>query len=267
MYVIVEKANYVFTPGPKGLGTIVFSGLGFQVEFSNIVQIENLKGTRRRTMYSANNFTQQGVGKAGTFVKATQTLNFLQTTQAMDATDQLQIILLLTDSQASSSSNNEMNFVQYLDDVGDGTGLFDANLDYSGAPFSYLRQHQVGEAPINISELNIYYAYSGNSRADRYGSSLILTNGIIIRKTDSLGAVITDYTDQITPKINADWARQGAAIRFSDQGAGVNFFDATISYRDLSGFITLDNQEIFEVVLEDDLTQLNEQRFLIKGYQ
>ncbi len=265
MQLILSDTQYVFDPLA---GTVTFQNLGFSgFEIENIVRILNVEEGKRRVLYSAENETPQGFKHGGTLAGLVLTLEV--NTSGLGAGDDLQINIILTESQAVNlfGTGDEMNFVQYLDEVGDGTGNADAIQDYSGGATSFKRQHVAGEKPINIGRLVVYYGFTGNPRVDRYGSSLVLTNGIIIRKTDSAGGVIVDYTEQFKIFINGDWARQGAVFAFSDQGAGDNFGTATINYKGISGFITLKDEEIFEVILEDDFTSFVEQKFMIKGNQ
>ena len=155
-------------------------------------------------------------------------------------------------------------FRRYLDTNGDGTGTKSAIGDYSGAPEEFFIQPPTDDV-FALSMLLPSIGDAGKFGSSDYGAMSMLTNGILVQKTDSVGNVLEDLTDQVPIRCNGHWlANAGHATRDEDPAAADNW--ATVSWS-LGGRLplVLRHEERFVVKLNDNFSGLTAHWFKIEG--
>lgn len=94
MNLILDSTQYVFAPAGSGAGTITFSNTSFLIELSQIVKIINTVGERSEV------YDDEKINFGGSM--AGQVLTLESNTAGMNAGDDLQIDILLTEPQSVS---------------------------------------------------------------------------------------------------------------------------------------------------------------------
>jgi len=153
---------------------------------------------------------------------------------------------------------------QYLDTDGDDTGTKNAIGDYSStADIFYFEPTRRAE----IARMVIHIRDDGSWRHERYGGiSGGLTNGVRIRVSDDDGVVI-NLDGGVAIKTNASWGRVCYDVRIDTVGAGQTMLSSRWTFMKSGIPIALDPDrgEKLEVVLNDDLSALEEHYFMVQG--
>lgn len=267
MEVILKKSQYVFTPSSPNNGTIEIVGVSISLELQNFVQIINVTDDRRSLVYDDTKI------KFGARWDGVDTLTLQTNTTGMKFDDDLQIRILLTEEQvidlfnggggSSVIGSNSLGIFEFLKDGGN----INATGNYSGgAATQFLYTNTDAVLVDYITELTVLVSDNGALRADRYGSNLILSNGVIISKYDSGGVQDLIITNNNILK-NADYSQNVGFTPRTDYGAGTNFLTATWNFESYGGFIELNENESIRVDLNDNFSGLVDHTFLIKGFR
>ena len=157
-------------------------------------------------------------------------------------------------------------FSRFADTNGDGTGTKNANGDYSSAAdIFYIRPPAA--TVYRVHRMLISYEDTSGMIAAEYGNlAAALTNGITIRVQDDDGT-ISDMTDGVPVKTNAEWGRMCFDADVKTWGSGNELFVARWTFAKSGAAVVLDgglNQRL-EVVLNDDLRGLISHYFLLQG--
>ena len=157
---------------------------------------------------------------------------------------------------------------RYADTVGDGSGIKNANGDYSLSPTIFRIKPGVDRV-INVTRLIVYIRDTGTLDADSYGNGIVLTNGIkfqLVRFAGLSNETILWGGDAGLPVLsNSHWKRICHDEIHSSFGTG----DESVTYRytftrDTNGSpIRLDdaNKDEIQIILEDDFSGLVEHYF------
>lgn len=108
---------------------------------------------------------------------------------------------------------------RYLDTVGDGSGDTSGVGDFASAPRTLLikpASHQIFE----LHRMMVKVTDSGILNADKYGTDIVLTNGIHIHHDSDMDGRIVDFTDLYPVKTNADWSSLCYDVLPIDYGVG-----------------------------------------------
>lgn len=155
-------------------------------------------------------------------------------------------------------------FRRFLDTNGDGTGIKSANGNYLLTPTEFFIQPAMDDV-MTLSLLMPSIGDAGKFGSSDYGAMTMLTNGILVQKTDSVGAVLEDLTDQVPIKCNGHWlANAGNSTQDDDPAAADNWM--TISWSLGKRLpVVLRHQECFVLKLNDDFTGLTSHMFKVEG--
>lgn len=163
--------------------------------------------------------------------------------------------------------DNSRIISRYLDTLGTGGGLKNANGNYSGAAQDFLIQPPAGQV-FQIARLLIQIRDSGAFTASSYGNLGALANGIQLLIVND-GGTILDLTDGIPVKSNAHWSRLCYDAKPDDYGSGDNFLSVRFTFTRSGSAIRLDgdNTERLVARFNDDLSGLVEHYFLAQGWR
>ena len=156
---------------------------------------------------------------------------------------------------------------QFMDDIGNGTGVKNANGNYSIVPQDFFIQPGIDES-FAISSLNVLIRDNGALKAEQYGSVAELTNGIsIVKQTGSSPVVSVDFTNGFPIKSNSDWGRFAFDVMPSDFGGGDNFFLVKWIFEPLPLLLKGKKLDKLVITLNDDLTPLIQHTFFVRGFK
>ena len=157
-------------------------------------------------------------------------------------------------------------FYRFADLNGDGTGVYDLTGDYSGvADIAYV-QPPAGSI-LRLTRMIIYIRDNGQFNASNYGNRATLTNGISVRVQNDSGTIL-NLTAQETVVTNAGWGSNCYDVDLKEWGSGDKMLMARWTFERAGYPIRLDgdNNERFEIVLNDDFTDLVNHAFNLQGY-
>lgn len=155
-------------------------------------------------------------------------------------------------------------FRRYLDTNGDGTGTKSAVGDYSLSPAEFFIQPAMDDV-LALSLLLPSIGDAGKFGSSDYGAMTMLPNGILIQKTDSMGAVLEDLTDYLPIRCNGHWlANAGNAVRDQDPAAADNWMTVAWDLGDRLPLV-LRHQECFVIKLNDNFSGLTSHWFKVEG--
>jgi hypothetical protein len=152
---------------------------------------------------------------------------------------------------------------RFLDTNGDSSGAIEQNVDGSVTPITFSWKVPVGYH-LFVYRLIATIQDAGSFDADKYGNGLVLTNGLDFGSTDPEG-VFTSATPQLRIKTNSDWASYSYDLTIHSQGQGDSI--AVIRYTFLNDGkpIQLTQEQSFVIIINDDLTPLNNHKVRIAG--
>lgn len=172
--------------------------------------------------------------------------------------------------QLGSYQDSTVNHIsQYLDTNGDGTGTKDSGgVNHALAAEIYYLQPPVGTVYF-IGRMIVSMEDTAGMSATDYGNITSgLTNGVIVRVSDSSG-VKFNLTDSDFPvKANAEWANYCYDADVKTWSTGAEIFVSRWTFTKSGPYIVLngDKEEKIEVVLNDDFSGLDSHKFLVQGY-
>ena len=158
-------------------------------------------------------------------------------------------------------SNELLNRI--LDTDGDGTGSTNQAVDGSVTPVTFKVAPAAGET-ILISRVMFYIEDTGNFDADEWGNGITLTNGVQMKRkkngvTTSFGAAC---------KTTGDLAGMMYDINHFAFGIGNEIVCGRLTFTKFGQFMRLSGNagDEFQIVIQDDLTGLVNQRVTAQGY-
>ena len=103
-------------------------------------------------------------------------------------------------------------------------------------------------------------------RPTRFGGISELTNGLLVRCYDTDGAtLLKDYTADFQVKKNADFALLAGTDNPVIDGVGADAVEVRWTFMKAGGMLLLDENQIFRVTTQDDLSDLTSFRWCIQG--
>ena len=163
------------------------------------------------------------------------------------------------------NKNTKPMLVRILDTIGDGTGIKNANGDYSGGATRFLIKPAVGEVFI-IARMLGHIVDGGSFDSGSYGNGITLTNGIKVGY--SCGSKTIDLMDGLSVITNVDWAGVCYDIDRSNFGSGDEYLDFRWTFSKSGTWIELNgnNGDELWIELEDNFEGLKGHYFTVQGY-
>lgn len=158
---------------------------------------------------------------------------------------------------------------QIMSTNGDGTGTLSQNVDGSSTPVLFYIQPPSGEK-YTLRRMNIHGIDGNWNNASHYGAlGAALTTGIKIYTEINGGALIKDYTRDITIKRTHDWALLAGVDSISVGGAGEDPLLVRWTFKRGSCDIILDGSKNERLVIEigDNLVNLTDQLAMVQGFK
>ncbi len=155
-------------------------------------------------------------------------------------------------------------FFAYLDTVGDGSGTKNAVGDYlsTAQDFKYTARGQ----GVDIERMLVMVEDGQGMRAEFYAAlAQDLVNGITFKTTDSDGTTMQDLTDGIPIKQNAQWGALCYDVAVKEWGAGNEFILVRWTFGHSGASLHLNAGESLVAVLNDTMTAIVTQTFMIQG--
>ena len=152
---------------------------------------------------------------------------------------------------------------------GDGTGGASQNVNGSVTPVLFYIQPPSDEK-YTLRRMNIHGIDGNWNNASQYGAlGGALTTGIKIYTEINGGALIKDYTGDITIKRSHDWALLAGVDSISVGGAGEDPLLVRWTFERGAGNIILDGSKNERLVIEigDDLQGLTDQLAMVQGFK
>ncbi len=164
---------------------------------------------------------------------------------------------------------------QFLDSVGDGSGVVQATADLSGGEIFFIQppagkiffiQPPAGKI-FHIARMLVHIEDSGPTSADDYGGISALTNGIVVRCQNDTGTIL-NLTGGLPIQTNGAWGRVCFDLKLDGFGAGNDFVNARWTFEKSGVFLELvgDNNDRLEVVFSDSFVGLASHTFMVQGH-
>lgn len=167
----------------------------------------------------------------------------------------------------SISADNSI--YQLLTVNGNGTGTGSQNVNGSSTPVLFYIQPESNEIA-TLRRMNVEGIDGNFNNASQYGAlGAALTNGIKVYVDVNGGALIKDYTKDITIKRNHDWALLAGVDNPVITGAGSDALIIRWTFALGGGDIVLDGSKNERLVIEiqDNLTGLTDQLAFVQGFR
>ncbi len=172
---------------------------------------------------------------------------------------------VLTRSNSSTGAQKRQLF-QYLDDVGDGSGVINLVGDHSGGATTFKIAPGPGEV-FRLSRMIGYVEDGGSFDSGLYGNGITLTNGIQIEHDHVDGTV--DMLAGLPILTTGGWAAQCHDVTPPNNfGSGNEFISIRWTFNKTGQYTRLDGdlgQEL-RMILHDDFSNLEAHRFQVQGY-
>ena len=155
-----------------------------------------------------------------------------------------------------------------LDTVGDGSGVKDHIVDYTGVEQIIRVKPPVGKV-YQIARLLVHYDDNGSISTDKYAAAPALTAGVKCSVKDANDVDLNDLTNGLRVKNNGDWAALCYDLGLQDWGGGDNMFTVrwTFEKHGVPIRINGDDGESFCITLNDDFSTLNQHLFVAEGVE
>jgi len=169
------------------------------------------------------------------------------------------------ESLSVDSPVRKRQLFQYLDSVGDGSGIKNLIGDYSGAPTTFKIAPGAGEIFI-LTRMLIYIEDAGSFDTGSYANGVMLTNGISLEH-DHIDGVV-DMMAGIKVTNNGDWAGKCKDVDTHTWGAGNEFLTGRWSFDRTGQEIALngDAGQELRISLNDDFSGIAKHEFMIQGF-
>ena len=124
-----------------------------------------------------------------------------------------------------------------------------------------------GSRKLHIYRMIVYWEDVGGAKSGKYGTDLVLANGIHVHAKDSEDALLQDLTGNNPVMTNAQWSGLCYDVVIDKYGSGQNGSLASRwTFNNAGAPISLSAGDYLEVELEDDYTGLVEHTFMIQGH-
>jgi hypothetical protein len=155
-----------------------------------------------------------------------------------------------------------------LDTVGNGTGTKNAIGNYLGAGLgeTVFKIAPPADEAFRIHRMLVHIRDTGAFAAEEYANIAALATGVKIA-TFRDTTEITDLTDGLPIKTNAEWGRLCYDVLISEYGVGDEFLHARWTFSKFSSGLWLngDESDSLQVILNDDFSTLVEHQFVVQG--
>lgn len=141
----------------------------------------------------------------------------------------------------------------FLDTVGDGSGLIEMAVDGSSVPVDYHITPK-SDFVLLLNKLTITVRDFGNFAAEGFAAGDVLPNGVNIGVTRK--GIFTPFNQEVSIKSNADWAAYAAAHTYDTVGNGDNYLYVEYSFIAEGAPYLLVHDDKFTVRIQDDLSGL-----------
>ena len=155
----------------------------------------------------------------------------------------------------------------HLDSIGDGTGVINANSDYSSGgsgSTEFFIAPPTGSA-YRIHRLIVFVEDVGSFDSGFYGNSVVLGNGMTVT-IESGSTTLVDLTNGHPITTNSSWAHFCHDLTVFTFGTGNEFMSVRWTFAKSGTPVRLENPERLVVTLNDDLTGLVAHHFLVQGF-
>jgi len=167
----------------------------------------------------------------------------------------------------STTGNQKQLFFRFADTVGDGSGSYEANGDYSVTATDFKIAPAAGEV-LRLSRAILMIEDVGVMDSGFYGNNVVLTNGLkpYVERNGTREYIINSAQPKILT--NGDVAAFCHDLERRGFGLGNEFITARWTFTKAGQFFRLDgdNNDEWGVNLNDDFTGLVKHRFMIQGY-
>ncbi len=153
--------------------------------------------------------------------------------------------------------------IQYLSDVGDGSGNVNANGDYT-TPDMFFIQPAADEI-MEIEKLIIHITDGGVLAIGSYGALSALTNGIEILVTNE-GSISRSIVPEVL-KTNGDLLHLGPDSSIYNFTSSIDAIIATLDFGNKPLILDGSQGHKIEVLLSDNLTGLSDHHFIAHGFK
>ena len=167
--------------------------------------------------------------------------------------------------RVSDYDNGKTPFYQLMDTVGDRSGDVNMNVDGSTTPITFYIKPKAGEV-IKLARIITSLRDGGSFDSGGWGNQTAeLTNGLELKwKRDG---VLYNLTE-VPIKSHYDLASYSYDIDHSNFGSGDEFLTNRFTFTKAGQYLTLDGDlgDELQVIVNDDLTYLVDQRVSAQGY-
>jgi hypothetical protein len=121
-----------------------------------------------------------------------------------------------------------------------------------------------------IRRMIVHVQDTGGFDAAKYGNNLDFAFGIGVGVYTGSGAtLVNDLVDGNKIKTNADWGHVCYDVSLVDFGIGDEFLQVRWTFGKSGQIIRLDGDRLdrFAITLDDNMTGLNDHRFVLQGYE
>ena len=114
----------------------------------------------------------------------------------------------------------------------------------------------------------VHVVDAGSFDSGNYGNGITLTNGLLFDIVDDEDTVLLDLLDGLPIMVNPDWARHCYDTAVSSYGQGNETLNARWTFAAIGTAIRLTGDEghCLRVTIQDDLTDLEEQRIQVQAH-
>jgi len=166
-----------------------------------------------------------------------------------------------------SASTGGRYLYRLLDDVGDGSGSADMNINGATTPTVFLIKPAASET-FNLKRMNIAFIGASMDRGDRYGD-LILANGLKVYIGNSEGVTL-DYTLQQRIQAWPHWGILAGSDVPSSGGVGFDAMNVRWTFDKGTGEdveLVGAQGDYLAVLVEDDISALGYHFCAVQGTQ
>jgi hypothetical protein len=119
---------------------------------------------------------------------------------------------------------------------------------------------------LHIARMIIMIEDTGNFSASGYGASTALTNGIGVEVFNADDTLLIDLTADEHVHANIEWAEYCHDVNYQSFGTGPNYMSARWTFTRGGKPISLQTGQYLAVELQDDMTFLDEHKFMVQGF-
>ena len=157
--------------------------------------------------------------------------------------------------------SDPIHLVQYLSTVGDGSGIVNANGNYTTPEIFFIQP--AADEVMSIEKLIVHLTNGGALAIGSYGALSALPNGIDIVVTNE-GSVSRSIVPEVI-KTNGDLLHLGPDSSLYNFTASIDAIIATLDFGEKPVILDGSQGHKIEVLLSDNLTGLTDHHFIAHG--